>query len=134
MSFFSSFSYNPFFSGVDPLRDPAFIQRPRETLRDRQTYQRPLNNNNNVNFDLFGDTFAYMQNLMSGVGQTIDQMHSTMTSKSFDGSHFPGVSYATSTMTSLNQENGGKPRIVETSSEEFRGPEGKTVSLCEDLL
>lgn len=91
-------------------------------------YQNPYQN---PNFNMLADTFAMMQNLMTGMGQTFEQMQASMNNKDFDSANFPGVQFATTKVTSLSRQNGGKPKVMQSSSEQVRGPEGKPIGTRE---
>ena len=116
MNSFSTFHNDPFFSVIDLPRAPALGYGLRH---DRQIT--PRNQNDEQSIDVFGNPFAFMQNMMNGMGQMMGQMETRMNS----GQSGPGVVFSSSTVMSMDGRNGGQPRIVQATSEQLRGPEGK---------
>jgi len=110
MSLLSSLYNDPFFSGVNLPQALALEHRSKYDNHDRQQ-------NNNQDLDIFGNPFAFMQNVMNN-------MVTTMNSNDFSGQTGHGVSFSSSTVMSMNSRNGGQPRIFQATSEKLRGPEG----------
>lgn len=125
MSLLSSFHNDPFFSGVNLSQALALEHRPRYDNHDRQISQRQQNTNQNL--DIFGNPFAFMQNVMGNMGQMMSQMETRVNSNDFSGGkNGHGVSFSSSTVMSMDNRNGGQPRIFQATSEKIRGPEGKS--------
>ena len=122
MNLFSSLHNDPFFSGVDLPQTLALENRSRHDHRDRQITQRHQNNHQDV--DMLGNPFAYMQNIMNNMGQMMSHMETRMNSNDFGGQNGQGVSFSSSTIMSMDNRNGGQPRIIQATSEKLRGPEG----------
>jgi hypothetical protein len=117
------FDTDPFFADVDLPRALALEHRSRHNNHGQQITSRQ--NNANRQLDVFGNPFAYMQNIMNDMGQMMNQMQTGMNNYDVDGQLGHGVSFSSSTMMSMDQSNGGKPRIIQATSEKLRGPEGK---------
>jgi len=125
MNLLSSFHNDPFFSGADLPQALALEHRSRYDNHDRRITT-PHQQNNNRNMDLFANNpFAYMQQMMNNIGQMMSQMETTMNSSNFNGQNGHGVSFSSSTIMSMDNRNGGQPRIIQATSEKLRGPEGK---------
>lgn len=126
MSLLSAFQNDPFFSGVDVSQALALEHRPRYDNHDRQLRQRQQNNNQDL--DIFGNPFAFMQNMMNNMGQMMSQMERQINTNDFNGQqNGHGVSFSSSTVMSMDRRNGGEPRIFQATSEKLRGPEGKII-------
>jgi hypothetical protein len=123
MSLLSTFHNDPFFSGANLPQALALEHRSRYDNHDRQIAQRQTNNDNR-DIDIFGNPFAFMQNMMSNMGQMMSQMETRMNSNDFNGPNAHGVSFTSSTVMSMDRRNGGEPRIFQATSEKLRGPEG----------
>ncbi|CAF1070934.1 unnamed protein product [Rotaria sordida] len=122
MSLLSPFRNDPFFSGIDIPQSLALEHGPRYDNRDRQLTQRQQNNNREL--DIFGNPFAYMQNVMDNMHQMMSQMETRINSNDFSGPNSYGVSYSSSSAMSMDRSHGGQPRIIQAASEKLRGPEG----------
>ena len=122
MSLFSSFHNDPFFSGANLSRALAVEHRSKYENHDRQITQRQQNNNQDS--DIFGNPFAYMQNVMNNMGQVMSHVQTKTNSNQFGGQNGHGVSFSSSTVMSMKSRNGEKPRIIQATSEKLRGPEG----------
>jgi hypothetical protein len=122
MNRISSFENDPFFSGVNLPQALALEHRPRYDNHDRQISQRQQNNDQAL--DMFGNPFAFMRNVMNNMEQMMSHMETTMNSNNFSGKNGQGVSFSSSTVMSMDNRNGGQPRIFQATSEKLRGPEG----------
>jgi hypothetical protein len=122
MSLLSSFYNDPFFSGANLPQALALEHRSRDDNHDRQISHRQQNNNQDL--DIFGNPFAFMQNMMNNMGQMMNHMETTMNSNNFGGKNGHGVSFSSSTVMSMDRRNGGQPKIFQATSEKLRGPEG----------
>jgi hypothetical protein len=129
MSLLPTFRNDPFFSGVNLPQALALESRTRYDSHDRQISQRQPNNNQDL--DIFGNPFAFMQNIMNNMGQMMGQMETRMNSNDFGGQNGQGVSFSSSTVMSMDRRNGGQPRIFQATSEKLRGPEGMLENLFE---
>ena len=119
MSFTSSFDHDPFFSQLNLSRALALEHRSRPNHADRQVSRR--DHDDRQDLQTFANPFAFMQNIMNNMGQMMSQME-TMDS---NGPMSNGVSFSSSTIMSMNRGDGGKPRIIQATSEKLRGPEGE---------
>jgi hypothetical protein len=122
MNFRSSLDNDPFFSGVDLPQAFALEHRSRHDNRDRQIT--PRHQNNQRDLDMLGNPFAFMQNIMNNMGQMMGQMETRMNNNDFNGQNGKGVSFSSSTVMSMDNRNGGQPRIIQATSEKLRGPDG----------
>lgn len=122
MSLFSSFHNDPFFSGANLPQAMALEHRSRHDNRDRQLSQRQQSNNREM--DMFNNPFAYMQSVMDNMHQMMSHMESSINSNNF-GPNGNGVSFSSSTVMSMDNRNGGQPRIIQATSERLQGPEGE---------
>lgn len=112
MSHVSAFDNDPFF---------ADVQRP-QTLPLEHHRSKSSRQINQQNVDVFTNPVAFIQNVMNNMGKMISQMDNPNHSNEQPGRT---VSYSSSTIISMNQRNGGKPRIFQAASEKLSGPEGK---------
>ena len=119
MSFVSSFDRDPFFSELNLPQALALEHRSRSNHGDRQVSRR--HHDDRQDLQAFANPFTFMQNIMNNMGQMMSQME-TMDSH---GPMTNGVSFSSSTITSMNRGDGGQPRIIQATSEKLRGPEGK---------
>ncbi|CAF0771533.1 unnamed protein product [Adineta steineri] len=118
---FSTFNNDPFFAGVDPFQGLAIDHhQSNHGNRDRQLVQNQRNNNNQE-LDLFNNPFSFMQNIMNNMEQS---MGTIMSSNNFGEPNGHGVSFSSSTVMSMDNRNGGQPRIIQATREQLRGPEG----------
>ncbi|UJR28358.1 hypothetical protein I4U23_009600 [Adineta vaga] len=122
MNIFSTFDNDPFFSDVTPLPNSPFDQRTKQDNRNRPIPQHPQVPNRKL--DLFGDTFAFMDNLMNNMGQAANQVQTKVANTNLGKPQGQGVSFSTSTVSRMNQQNGGQPRIIQATTEQLRGPDG----------
>jgi len=127
MSLLSAFHNDPFFSGVNLPQALALEHRSRYDNHDRQITQRQHNDNQDI--DIFGNPFAFMQNMVTNMGQMMSQMEAQMNTNDLNGPNGHGVSFSSSTVMSMDRRNGGQPRIFQATSEKLRGPEGKIFEL-----
>ena len=123
MSLYSTFHNDPFFSGVNLPTALALENRSRYDGHDRQIAQHQVNDTRDL--DIFGNPFAYMQNVMNDMGQMMKHMETRINKNDFGGPNGHGVSFSSSTVMSMDNRSGGQPRIFQATSEKLHGPKGK---------
>lgn len=120
MNLLATFRNDPFFSGIDlPSQALSLDYRSGYGDYDRQIAQRGQNDDQSLS--IFDNPFSIMQNMINNMGQ----MESRILSNDFSGQNGQGVSFSSSSFMSMDNRNTGQPRIVQATSEQLRGPEGK---------
>jgi hypothetical protein len=122
MTLFETFRNDPFFSGVDLPRALALEHSSLYDGHNRQVSHRRSKDDRNL--DLFGRPWDFMQNMMNNMGKIMRDMETGINTHEFNGDNGQGIAFSSSTIMSMDNTNGGEPRILQATSEKLRGPEG----------